>query len=203
MDYSKILQELEEASLFDLYRLSVAIDDELSNSRRIGKVKQSLMIGQEITWFDSSANKLQRAVIEKFTTTRCDIKNISDAKRWRIQYASINIDDVDTSISLNQKFGLKKSALSVGDIVSFLDKEHKLQFAKVQKLNPKTAGIITMEGIQWRVSYGALSKNMDINAKIIEEKELEYQQWLQKNQGLLETNHPDILDNVVDDLLEQ
>jgi len=203
MDYSKILQELEEASLFDLYRLSVAIDDELNNTQRIEQVKQSLRIGQEVTWFDNATNRLERAVIEKFTTTRCDVKNISDAKRWRIQYASINIDDVDTSIHSNQKFGLKKSALSVGDIVSFLDKEHKLQFAKVQKLNPKTAGVITMEGIRWRVSYGALSKNMDIDAKVIEKKELEYQQWLQKNQGLLETNHPDILDNVVDDLLEQ
>ena len=147
------------------------------NGINYDKVKQSLMIGQEITWFDSTANRLERAVIEKFTTTRCDVKNISDAKRWRIQYASINIDDADTSIHSNQKFGLKKSALSVGDIVSFLDKEYKLQFAKVQKLNPKTAGVMTMEGIQWRVSYGALSKNMDIDAKAINEKELEYQQW--------------------------
>ena len=104
------------------------------------------MIGQEITWFDSTANRLEKAVIEKFTTTRCDVKNISDAKRWRVQYAAINIDNIDTSIHSSQKFGLKKSALSVGDIVSFLDKEHKLQFAKVQKLNPKTAGVITMEG---------------------------------------------------------
>ena len=102
MDYSKILQELEEASLFDLYRLSVAIDDELSNSQKIGKVKQSLVIGQEISWFDSSANRSERAIVEKFTTTRCDVKNISDAKRWRIEYASINIDDVDTSIHSNQ-----------------------------------------------------------------------------------------------------
>ncbi len=201
MDYSKILQELEEASLFDLYRLSVAINDELNNPQRIAKVKQSIRIWQEITWFNNATNRLEKAIVEKLTPTRCEIKNLSNAEEWRILYASINIDDVDTSIHSNQKFGLKKSALCVGDIVSFLDKEHKLQFAKVQKLNPKTAGVITMEGIQWRVSYGALSKSIDIDAEIIKEKELEYQKWLQNNKGLLKTTHPDILDNVVGDLL--
>ena len=73
----------------------------------------------------------------------------------------------------------------------------------MQKLNPKTAGVITIEGIQWRVSYGALSKNTDIDADVINKKELEYQQWLQNNQGLLQNKHPDILDNVVGDFLEQ
>jgi len=197
MNYTNILQELEEASLFDLYRLRAAIDNELDNSHRIGQVKQALRIGQEITWFDDTTNKLERAVIQKFTNTRCDVKNISDGQRWRVLYASINIDDVNVSIKSNQKFGVKKNALRVGDLVSFLDKEHKLQFAKVQKLNPKTAGVVTMEGIQWRVGYGSLSKNMDIDADLVKEKELQYQQWLENNQGLLETSHPDILDDVV------
>jgi len=192
MDYSKILQELEDASLFDLYRLSVAIENEIKNPQKIEKVKQSLRIGQEITWFDNSTNRLEKAIIEKITPTRCEIKNISNGEEWRILYASINLEDVDTSIHSNQKFGLKKSALSVGDVVSFLDKEHKLQFAKVLKLNPKTAGVITMEGMQWRVSYGALSKNRDFDADIINKKGLEYQQWLQNNQGLLKDKHPDI-----------
>lgn len=186
MNYTNILQELEEASLFNLYRLRAAIDNEMDNSHRIGKVKQALSIGQEITWFDETTNKLERAVIQKFTNTRCDVKNISDGKGWRILYASINVDDTDVSIKSNQKFGVKKSALRVGDLVSFLDKEHTLQFAKVQKLNPKTAGVITMEGIQWRVSYGALSKNMDIDADFVKEKELQYEECLQNNQNLLE-----------------
>jgi len=201
MDYSNILQELEEASLFDLFRLSVAINDELKNSQRIEKIKQSLGIGQKITWFNNGTNKLEEARIKKLNPTRCEIINLLDGENWNILYAAINMDDVDISIHSNQKFGVKKSALRVGDIVSFLDKEHKLQFAKVQKLNPKTAGVITMEGIQWRVGYGSLSKNIDIDAEIIKEKELEYQKWLQNNKDLLETTHPDILDNVVGDLL--
>ncbi len=200
MDYSKILQELEEASLFDLYRLSVAIDDEINNPQRIKKVKQSLRLEQEITWFDGSSNILERAIVKKISASRCEIKNLSDAKVWRIIYASINTDNVDASIHSNQKFGLKKSALSVGDIVSFLDKEHKLQFAKVQKLNPKTAGVITMQGDQWRVYYEHLSKSMDIDAEIIKEKELEYEQWLKNNSALLKNSHSNFSDDVIDEI---
>ena len=172
MNYSKILQELEAASLFDLFRLNVAINDELKNPQKIRKIKQSLRIGQEITWFNNSTNSLEKAIVKKLSPTRCEIENISDGEKWGILYASINLNDVDISIHSNQNFGIKKSALSVGDIVSFLDKEHKLQFAKVQKLNPKTAGVITIDGTKWRVSYSVLSKNMDIDADIVKEKEL-------------------------------
>jgi len=181
MNYSNILQELEKASLFDLFRLTVAINDEIKNPQRIKKIKQSLRVGQEINWFNNDTNRLETGVIRKLSPIRCEITDPTSAKQWSILYASINMDDVDISIHSTQKFGLKKSTLSVGDIVSFLDKEHKLQFAKVQKLNPKTAGVITMEGTKWRVSYGALSKSVDIDADIINKKKLEYQQWLQNN----------------------
>ncbi len=31
-------------------------------------------------------------------------------------------------------------------------------------------------------------------------KEIEYQMWLKRNRGLLESDHPQILDNVIDDI---
>ena len=181
MNYTNILQELEEASLFDLLRLSVAINDELKNPQRIEKIKHSLTIGQEISWFNNGTNRLEKAIVKKLTPTRCEVTNLVDAKNWNILYAAINMDDADISIQSSQKFGVKKSTLRVGDIVSFKDNEHKLQFAKVLKLNPKTAGLITMEGIKWRVYYENLSINMDIDADIIKEKELEYERWLKNN----------------------
>jgi len=34
-------------------------------------------------------------------------------------------------------------------------------------------------------------------------KEIEYQMWLERNRGLLKTGHPDILEEVVDDIGER
>jgi len=167
MDYTHIIEELDKASLFDLYRLQAAINNEIDNPKRIKEVKNSLQVGQEVTWFDETTNNLEKAIIRKFTNSRCEVKNLSDGRVWRILYASINIENSDVTIKSKQKSGVKKSALKVGDIVSFLDNQHKLLYAKVLKLNPKTAGVLTMENQNWRVSYDSLSINTDIEGTII------------------------------------
>ena len=42
MDYSRFLEELEQASLFDLYRLQVAIGHQLDDPRRIQEIKKRI-----------------------------------------------------------------------------------------------------------------------------------------------------------------
>ena len=51
MDYSYILKELEKASLFELARLATAIHQELNDPQRIEQIRNSLIVGQNITWF--------------------------------------------------------------------------------------------------------------------------------------------------------
>jgi hypothetical protein len=56
MDYSKTLEELKHASLFDLYRLSVAINQLLEGPRRLFEIKACLRSGQNISYFDDTEN---------------------------------------------------------------------------------------------------------------------------------------------------
>ena len=65
MNYTKILEELNQASLFDLHRLQSAIYQELVNPTRINLIKAQLKIGQSISYFDPQANDLIDAVILK------------------------------------------------------------------------------------------------------------------------------------------
>ena len=58
MDFSKIIEELKQASLFDLYRLSVAINQQLENPRR-----RSLRSGKIISYFDDTENRLIEAKV--------------------------------------------------------------------------------------------------------------------------------------------
>lgn len=53
MNYSKILEELNHASLFELYRLEQAISRSLEDPVRIEKIKDSLKVGQNIEYFDA------------------------------------------------------------------------------------------------------------------------------------------------------
>ena len=58
MDYSKIMSELDNASLFDLYRLSAAIGKELENPKRIKKIRQMIKAGDTISYFVNEENRL-------------------------------------------------------------------------------------------------------------------------------------------------
>lgn len=71
MDYGAVLEALNRASLFELYRLSVAIWNQLNDPTRIAAVKRALRAGQQIQWFDSDKNRLvQGQVIEPCRSPR-------------------------------------------------------------------------------------------------------------------------------------
>ena len=52
MDYTQLLNELEQASLFDIYRLKAGMSKMLDQPDRINAIKRRLHIGMEITCFD-------------------------------------------------------------------------------------------------------------------------------------------------------
>ncbi len=120
MNYSEILKEIEKASSFDLFRLSVALNRMLEEPGRIITVKQKLILGQEIEYFEPSENRVIKAKVINFKRTKVSVENIHDKKKWIIPYYFINIDNIDTTISEN-KVGLGRNEVKVGDLVGFVD----------------------------------------------------------------------------------
>jgi plastocyanin len=173
MDYSQILKDLDEATSFDLYRLVSALEDEMESAQRIKKVRSGLRVGQAITWFDKDTHKLVESKILKLNKTRCLVRNFGDGVKWNITYASINTEDEAVEINMNQKYGVKKSELKIGDTVTYVSKDNVQLFGTVVKLNQKTAGIKTINGQKWRVSYGFLKKVIEIEGEIIHRKFIE------------------------------
>ena len=56
MDYSRIINEFKNASIFDLYRMSIAIKNEMESPRRITEIRNTLIVGQNISYFDRHRN---------------------------------------------------------------------------------------------------------------------------------------------------
>ena len=92
MNYSKILDELNSASLFELYRLEQAIRHSLEDPARIRNIKNSLKVGQDIEYFDADENRLVEASIIELNRTRLLVRNRDDGKLWNIPYYHINLD---------------------------------------------------------------------------------------------------------------
>jgi len=156
MDYSRIIEESKQASLFDLYRLQVAISHQLENPQRVQEIKSQLKPGQHITYFDTVENRLVEAKVIKLKRTRLLVENKHDKQRWNIAFYCVNLDSVDTDITLSSKMGLDKSQVKVGDRVGFLDRQNNDVYGEVIRLNRKTATILTDDHTNWRVGYGLL-----------------------------------------------
>jgi len=170
MDYSQILKDLEGATTFDLYRLVSALQDEMESASRIKKVRSGLRVGQIITWFDSESHTLIQSEILKLNKLRCLVRNLGNGESWNVLYASINTEDEAVDINMNQEYGVKKSELRVGDTITYVSRDNIQVFGIVVKLNPKTAGVKTVDGQGWRVPYSVLKKVVEMDAKIIHDK---------------------------------
>lgn len=156
MDFSKAVEELKQASLFDLYRLRVAINHQLENPQRIEEIRRNLKPGQTVSYFDTVENRSIGARIIRLKRTRLLVENIHDKQRWDIPFYWINLDRVDTDIVMSARKGVEKSQLKVGDMVGFQDKQNNDVYGEVIRLNPKTATVVTNTNAKWRVAYGLL-----------------------------------------------
>jgi hypothetical protein len=153
MDYSKIVDDLKQASLFDLYRLGVAINQQLDNPQRLDEIKKRLNPGRMIYYFDPVENRLIEAKIIRLKRTQLLVKNVLDQKEWIIPVYWVNLDGENTDIIAPSKKGLDKSQLKVGEIVGFLDKQNNDVHGEIVRLNQKTVTIRTHMNTEWRVGY--------------------------------------------------
>ena len=162
MDYSRILEDLTQASLFDLYRLQIAMGHQLDDPRRIQEIKRQLEPGQEITYFDDQANKLVKARVVRLKRTRLLVENRHDHQRWSVPFCSVNLAGVDTDIrSPANHQGLDKSQLKIGDQVGFRDRQNNELYGQVIRLNRKTATVLVGDASKWRVAYSLLFPILD------------------------------------------
>lgn len=166
MNYNEILRILQEASLFDVYRLSAAMGSLLNHQEKILAIKRSLHVGMSISYFSCRSNKLVEAVIDEIRQTTVCATDKSDGKKWSIPLCAINLANVDTSLHPRLAQGnLDRNQFQVGEGVGFLGKNDQETYGIITQLNPKTASIITRDGTNWRVHYGYLFKTWDATAK--------------------------------------
>jgi hypothetical protein len=153
MDYSKIIENLKQASLFDLYRLSVAIDHQLEDPQRIAGAKKHIKPGQAISYFDRAENRLIEAKVIELRRTQLLIENSHDHQRWTIPLYWVNLDEVNTDIITSAGKRLDKSQLRLGDMIGFRNRQNIDVHGKIIRLNQKTVTIRTDTDKEWLVGY--------------------------------------------------
>lgn len=160
MNYTETLKSLEQASLFDLYRLSVAIRQRMEDPELIRQVKRHLREGEIVTYFDSTTNGLEKGTILQRNIKYVVLKNNRDGRNWRIAYYLLNLENKAVDIHALPSEKLSKMHCKVGECVGFQSEKGQIA-GIIVRLNDKTATILTKDNHRWRVSYGLLFKVID------------------------------------------
>lgn len=159
IEYDQLAAFLKNASLFETYRLSVAIQNELDNPERIEAVRKKFKEGDVIEYFLEETNTLVCAKVLKKKRKYVSVQNVGDEKRWKIPYYMININSREFNFNTPGK-GLDKNSAKVGDSVGFNNDGEEV-VGCIERLNPKTVSILTTKGQRWRVAYALLYTVID------------------------------------------
>lgn len=161
MNFSEVIQSLNSASAFDLYRMRAAIDRVLDDPRWMQSVQSQLGVGQEIMYFDPQDNALKSGVVLEMRRKQAVV--ISNSRRWLVSYAAINVHAVDVQIREKKAQGLGRNEVAIGDTVGFVDRDKNQLIGKVIRLNDKSVSL-QCGGTQWRVAYAYLHRVVDADA---------------------------------------
>lgn len=162
MDYADLLAALEKTSLFDLWRLNVAIARTLEDPLKIDAIRARLCVGQAIRYFHPKENREIGGRIAEIKRSRALIRHDQDGKLWDVPFHMINLQGTESE-SPFPRAGRKvrRELLQAGDSVSYRSREHREVYGVVVKLNPKTAVVRLPDGERWKISYSLLSHVLD------------------------------------------
>lgn len=151
--YEEFLKLCNNASTFELYKLSHIIDRELTNPIRTYAIKRVLTIGNEVSFFNRETNDLEKSKVLSLKQKYVEL--LTDNYVIQVPYYTINIDNLE-GLSTSEK--LDRHSISVGQEVGFKDKDGNPVYAEVIRLNDKTVSLVDTIGRKWRVGYSLLFK---------------------------------------------
>lgn len=164
MNFAAVLEALNQASGFELYRLRAALDRILDDPKWIIPIAQQLHQGQRIDYFDCQGNTTRSAQVLELRNKRVLVRDEQDGKSWLIPYAAINLAGVDVRIREATPTGLGRHEIAVGDTLGFLDRDGRQQSGQVIRLNdnrsPCTTRVRATNGVSPTCFSIASSRSM-------------------------------------------
>lgn len=153
MENKKLIKALSQKSLYEIFRIKEALEQELKDStRRDYDVKINLFEGQKIYYFDPEENKLKKALIEELKRSTVTIKDQEDGKRYIIRYYMIDLDNKGKDYDRIVLGYPNKNAYQVGDAILFV-RNGKNIVGMITQLKNDVAIVKAINETYWKVPY--------------------------------------------------
>ena len=156
---TRLIDALRIAPSIDLYQLSLAVSQMLSDPQRILEVRRHLHLGAQVMYFDHRRGTLAPGRVLQFHPTTATVQDDITRTRWKLPYAAIVADPAQRAEHAAQVPPRRAdmAAFKLGDTVSFTDKHLRERIGTITRMNTKTYSLLC-DGEQWRVSPGLLRK---------------------------------------------
>ncbi len=160
---TRLIDALRIAPSIDLYQLSLAVSQMLSDPQRILEVRRHLHLGAQVMYFDHRRGTLAPGRVLQFHPTTATVQDDITRTRWKLPYAAIVADPAQRAEHAAQVPPRRAdmAAFKLGDTVSFTDKHLRERIGTITRMNTKTYSLLC-DGEQWRVSPGLLRKVVDV-----------------------------------------
>lgn len=160
---TRLIDALRIAPSIDLYQLSLAVSQMLSDPQRILEVRRHLHLGAHVMYFDHRRGTLAPGRVLQLQATTATVQDDVTRTQWKLPYAAIVADPAQRAEHASQA-PPRRPAVTVfklGDTVSFTDKHLRERIGTITRMNTKTYSLLC-DGEQWRVSPGLLRKVVDV-----------------------------------------
>ena len=160
---TRLLDALRNAPSLDLYELSLAIQQMLTDPRRILEVRRHLHLGAQVMYFDHRRGTLAPGRVLQLQPTNATVQDDITRTHWKLPYAAIIADPTKRAEQAPQVPPKRAdpATFKLGDTVSFTDKHLRERIGTITRMNTKTYSLLC-DGEQWRVSPGLLRKIVDL-----------------------------------------
>jgi len=161
---NRLLDALRNAPSLDLYELSLAIGQMLTDPQRILDVRRHLHLGAQVMYFDHRRGTLAPGRVLQLLPTQVTLQDDITRTQWTLPYAAIVADLAQSTEQDAPPVRPRPSDMPVfklGDTVSFTDKHLREHVGTIVRMNTKTCSLLC-DGEQWRVSPALLRKIIDL-----------------------------------------
>lgn len=161
----KLLDVLNQASSLELFSLSTVIDKLLADPRRIIAIRQPLLLGQTVRFYNPQTGDLQDGRIRVMADRQVTIEQQNTRVVWKLPYAAIEPSLVRSGPKVGPSTSTKVTAptradFRRGDQVSFEDRYLQAHIGRIVRVNPRTATVVG-DGQCWRVPFRLLRAVLD------------------------------------------
>ncbi|MBC7857530.1 MAG: hypothetical protein H7Z39_01890 [Burkholderiaceae bacterium] len=160
---SRLLDALRNAPTLDLYQLNLAIDQMLSDPRRVLEVRRHLHLGAQVMYYDHRRGTLAPGRVLQLQPSHATVQDDATRIHWKLPYAAI-VADPAQRVEQPQpapRRAVDPTAFKLGDKAGFTDKHLRERIGTITRINTKTCSLLC-DGEQWRVSPGLLRKIIDL-----------------------------------------